>query len=135
MANRRSSAAANAACDAMAALCDGGYLRLYDGEQPPSADMALFGQQLLAELRFGTPAFAPAEQGIALANAIAEDESAERTGVATWFRVVAADGERVVWDGSVGTPEARGDLVMGAASIVAGAAVQVTAIALTERKG
>ena len=45
-----------AQCDAMVGLLSNGYLRLYSGAQPATADTAVSGQVLLAELRLGTPA-------------------------------------------------------------------------------
>ena len=43
--------------DAMVALLSNGYLRIYSGAQPATADTAVPGAQvLLAELRFNTPA-------------------------------------------------------------------------------
>lgn len=129
---KRSNAAANAACDAMAALLNNGYLRIYSGTQPATADTALSGNTLLAELRFGATAFGSAVAGVATANAITSDSSADATGTATFFRALKSDGSSVVYDGSVGTSSA--DLVLGSTSIVSGAAVAVTSLTLTENK-
>lgn len=129
---KRSNAAANAACDAMAALLNNGYLRIYSGTQPATADTALSGNTLLAELRFGATAFGSAAAGVATANAITSDSSADATGTATFFRALKSDGSSVVYDGSVGTSSA--DLVLGSTSIVSGAAVAVTSLTLTENK-
>lgn len=130
---KRSNAAANAACDAMAALANGGYLRIYDGAQPASADTPVSSQTLLAELRFADPAFAAAAAGVAAANPIASDLSADATGVASWFRVFEADGTSAVWDGSVGT--ANADLVVNSVNFQQGAHIDVTSLTLTELKG
>jgi hypothetical protein len=43
-----SNAAANAAADAACVLVNTGYLRIYDGTQPTSADTAVGAQVLLA---------------------------------------------------------------------------------------
>lgn len=130
---KRSNAAANAAADAMAALLNTGYLRIYDGTQATDADTALGAQTLLAELRFGATAFGAASAGVATANAITADSSANATGTASWFRCLKSDGTTVVYDGSVGT--ATSDLVLNTVSIVAAASVTVTALTLTESKG
>lgn len=129
---RRSNAAANAACNAMAALANNGYLRIYDGTQAATADTALGSQVLLAELRFSATAFGNAVAGVATANAIAADSSANQTGTASWFRVLGSDGTSVVYDGSVGTASA--DLILNTVAIVSGASVSVTALTLTEVK-
>lgn len=133
---KRTNTAANAACDAMAALCNTGYLRIYDSTgtgQPATADTAVTTQVLLAELRFSATAFAGAAAGVATANAITQDASANATGTATWFRALQSDGTTVVFDGSVGTASA--DLILNTVSIVTGAAVSVTSLTLTESKG
>lgn len=130
---KRSNAAANAAADAMAALCNGGYLRIYDGAQPANADTSVGSQVLLAELTFANPAFTAAVAGVATANAIQSDLTANATGVASWFRVFKADGTSAVWDGSVGV--AAADLVVNSVNFQAGARIDVTALTLTELKG
>lgn len=130
---KRSNTAANAAVDAMAVLLNTGYLRIYDGTQAVNADTALGAQVLLAELRFGATAFGGGVAGVATANAITPDSSANATGTATWFRALKSDGTTVVCDGSVGT--ATSDLILNTASIVTGASVSVTSFTLTESKG
>lgn len=129
---KRSNAAANAAVDAMAALLNNGYLRIYDQTQPTNADTAIGAQVLLAELRFGATAFGAGSAGVATANAITQDAAANATGTASWFRCLKSDGTTVVYDGSVGTSAA--DLILNTVSIVAGATVSVTALTLTETK-
>jgi hypothetical protein len=52
---RLTNAAVNAEADAFARLLDNGYLRIYSGTQPATADTALSGNTLLAELRFAEP--------------------------------------------------------------------------------
>src|SRR4051812_39464332 len=95
-----SNAAANAAADAVCALLNNGYLRLYSGTQAADADTAIGAQVLLAELRFNATAFGSAVAGVATANAITADSSADATGTATWFRALKSDGTTVVFDGS-----------------------------------
>jgi hypothetical protein len=127
-----SNASANARCDAHTALLNTGYLRIYSGTQATDADTALGAQVLLAELRFGNPAFGAASAGVATANAITQDSSADATGTATWYRCLKSDGTTAVEDGSVGTSSAN--LVLNSTSIVSGAAVQVSSFTHTESK-
>jgi hypothetical protein len=127
-----SNASANARCDAHTALLNTGYLRIYSGTQATDADTALGAQVLLAELRFGNPAFGAASAGVATANAITQDSSADATGTATWYRCLKSDGTTAVEDGSVGTSSAN--LVLNSTSIVTGAAVQVSSFTHTEAK-
>lgn len=123
-----SDASANAAADAIAVRCNGGTLKIYDGSQPANANTAVSTQTLLATLTFGSPAFGGAVAGVATANAITQDSSADATSTATWFRALTS-GAATVFDGSVGTSGAN--LNLNATSIVAGAAVSVTAFTLT----
>lgn len=116
-------AARNAQADALTRLLDGGYLRLYSGPRPASADDTPEGK-LLAELRFGAPAFEKARGGQAIATRISQATAAADTGVATWFRAVKSDGTPV-FDGSVGTSDAN--IVMNNNSIQVNAIVSISA--------
>lgn len=129
---KRTAAAANAAADAMAALCNGGTLNIYDGTQPATAGTAISTQTLLAALPLSATAFASASNGVATANSITADSSANATGTASWFRVVNSGGT-TVFDGSAGTSSA--DLVLNSTAIQSGANVSVTSLTLTESLG
>jgi hypothetical protein len=123
---------ASAAADAVCALLNNGFLRIYDGTQPSTADTAISTQVLLAELRWNATAFGAASNGVATANAITADSSADNTGTATWFRALKSDGTTVVFDGSVGT--ATSNIVLNSVAISAGAAVSVSAFTYTQSK-
>lgn len=129
---KRTNLAANTACDAMAALANSGRLKIYDGTQPATADTAVTSQVVLADLTMNATAFGSAVAGVATANAITQDSSADATGTATWFRLYKSDNSTVICDGSVGTSSA--DLVLNSVAISSGAAVSVTAFTLTENK-
>jgi hypothetical protein len=117
--------------DALAALFNNGYLRIYDGSQPSSADTAISTQNLLVELQFSNPAFGSTSGGILTANAITP-AVATQTGTATWFRTVKSDGTTVIVDGSVGTASAN--LILGTTSITTGLTVSVTSFTHTIAK-
>lgn len=93
--------AASASADAVTALCANGHMVFYGGIKPPTSDTAT-DEPPLADLRFGSPAFGLAIDGVALANPITSDGDAPATGVATWFRVYKADGVSPVFDGTLG---------------------------------
>jgi hypothetical protein len=118
-------AARNAAIDAICALVNGGYLRLYDGSQPATPADAP-GATLLAELTLNATAFQAAVNGQATANAITDDSSANAGGTATWCRVLKSDGTTAIWDGSVGT--ATANVVLNSTSISAGARVSISSM-------
>ena len=122
--------ARNTMVDALTALLNGGYFRIYDGTQPAGPDTAITTQTLLAELTLSSTAFAASSSGTAAANAITQDSSANATGTATWFRAVKSDGTTAVIDGSVGTSGCN--LNLNSVAIQSGAAVSVTSWTLTE---
>lgn len=125
-------AGVNAEADALAALLNSGYLRIYDGTQPATADTAVSTQVLLAELRFGATAFGASSAGVITANAISDDTDANNTGTATWFRALKSDGTTSVLDGNVGT--SASNLVISTTSIIQHATVSVSSFVHTVTK-
>ena len=96
-----SDVAGNAQATAFAKLCNSGYLRVYDGAQPFDADTPITSQRLLAELRFGDPAFHPPIAGALTARPMLKTSDAAGTGTATWFRCASKSGVAIL-DGTVG---------------------------------
>lgn len=125
-------AAASAAADAVVVLLNSGFLRIYDGAQPATADTAITTQVLLAELTFGNPAFGAAANGVATANALTSDPAANATGTAAWFRCLRSNGTTAVVDGTVGTSGA--DLNVSTVAVSAGVEVSVTSLTYTQSK-
>ena len=123
----------NPQADALSDLADNGYLRIYDGTQPATADTAITTQVLLAELRFNATAAPAASNGVLTFNAITQDSSANNTGTASWFRALKSDGSTVLFDGTVGTSGC--DMSIYTTSIVAGAIVGVSSFVYTVNKG
>jgi hypothetical protein len=121
----------NAKLDAITAqIGASGFLRIYDGAVPASANTALGAQVLLAELALSAT-FAPAAaSGILTANAIATDPSADATGVATFYRIFKNDGTTVIAQGSVAT--SGGDLNLNTTSLVATGPVIISSFVFTE---
>jgi hypothetical protein len=126
-----SNTAVNTEGDALATLFNNGYLRIYDGTQPSSADTAISTQSLLVELQFGSPAFGASSGGILTADGITSGV-ATGTGIAGWFRTFKSDGTTVLVDGSVGT--ASTNLILGTTSITTGLTVSVTSFTHTIAK-
>lgn len=127
-----SNAGANAAADAACALCNSGFLDIYDGAQPATADTAVGAQVKLARLTFSATAFAAAVAGVATANALGADASADATGTASWFRACTSAGA-AVFDGSVGTSGAN--LNLNTTSIAITGNVSVSSLTYTQAKG
>ena len=118
-------ATVNGQADNLAARLNGGFLRIYDGTQPATADTAISTQVLLAELTFNATAAPAAVNGLLTFNAITADSSANASGTASWFRAVSSNGTTVVMDGSVGT--ATSNLVLNSTAITILGTVSVTA--------
>jgi len=129
---RLSNATANGEADLLSDYLDSGYLRIYDGTRPATADTAVGAQVLLAELRFNNPASGAATAGVLAFSPITSDTSANASGTASWFRALRSDGTTVVFDGTVGT--ASCDCNLTATSVVAGNTVEVTAMTYTVPK-
>lgn len=108
--------AVNTEADAVAALCNGGQLKIYDGSQPATGDTAIGAQTLLVTVTLNVTAFGAAVAGVLTANAITSGV-AGASGTATWFRLFQSDGTTAMWDGSVGTADAN--LIIPSTSIVA----------------
>lgn len=125
LSTKNATATRNAQVEAVTKQLDGGFLRLYGGRRPATADEPIRDQKLLAELRFSSPAFEPAERGEARARTIIQDTSAKETGEATWFRCFKSDGVTPVFDGSVGTTDSN--IVMNNANIQINAIVSLSA--------
>jgi hypothetical protein len=124
---------ANAQANIIGDALDTGYIRIYSGTIPVSADAALSGNTLLAELRFAAAAFPAAAAGVITAGAITGDAAADATGTATFFRTFDSGGAVVKWQGTVGT--ATSDMIINSTAIQAGAAVNCSALTYTVDKG
>lgn len=125
-----STQAANAAADAVCALANGGFLDIYDGTQPATANTAITSQTKLAGLTLAATAFGAAVAGVATANAVGSDTSADATGTASWFRVWKSDHTTPVFDGTVGTSGT--DMIVATASFVAAAVISCSAFTYTQ---
>lgn len=130
--NAAASAAADAVVDLVDAGAGAGKIRIYSGTPPATADTALSGNTLLAELAMSDPAFGPASNGVATASAISNDTAADATGTATFFRVLDSNNV-VIFQGTVDTASA--DLVVNTTSFVAGAIVSISSFTYTQPKG
>ena len=128
---RLSNAAVNAQADALARRLDTGYLRIYSGTQPASADTAISSQTLLAELRFSATSAPNAVNGVLTCNSLTPDNAADATGTATWFRTLGSDGTSVVLDGSIGATGSSNNLELSTTSIVQNAQINVTSFTHT----
>lgn len=130
---RLSNATVTAKIDAMTALLNGGFLDIYSGTQPATADTAITTQVRLASLALGTPAFGAGVNGVATANPIAADTDIAATATASWYRLWKSDHVSPVADGSVGL--AGCNLNLESVALQQHGMIAVDSFALNEPKG
>jgi hypothetical protein len=130
-----STAARNAACDAVVDLVDAGtppgLLKIYQngGANPADVNAALGGATLLATLTMSNPAFGAAANGVATAGAITSDTSADATGTAHFARITNAAGTAII-QMEIGT--SGSDLNLSSTAITIGGTVAVSAYTYTQ---
>jgi hypothetical protein len=124
------SVAADAVVDRLDAGAGPGTLVIFGSACPDDADDADSGTTL-AVLTFGDPAFGSAVDGVATANAITQDSSANATGTATCFRAKDSN-SNVVFQGAITTSGGGGQIVLSSTSITAGQSVAITSLTYTQ---
>lgn len=128
-----STAARNAACDAIVDLIDGGAgagtLTIRTGA-PPATPATADSGTLLGTLTFSDPAFGSAATGVATASAITSDSSADASGDAGHFRVKDSNAV-VIMQGTAGEAADTPDMTFDEKSIVAGGVIACTSFTVT----
>jgi hypothetical protein len=128
MAYRRATATRQTVGDAEKALFNSGSFQIRTGAQPTLPDDAASGT-LLGTLTFGATAFgATNSSGVATANAITSDSSADNSGTAAHARFLTS-GAAIVADCSCG--QGSGDINFNNNVIVAGGTIAVSSMTLT----
>jgi len=126
-------ASRNAASNAIVDLVDGGagagYIEVRTGA-PPATPAAANSGTLLATLVNADPAFGDSVIGVATANAIANDSSADGSGDAGHFREFDSD-DNVVLQGTAGEAADTPNMTFADKSIVAGGVVSITSLTMT----
>ncbi len=128
-----STAARNAACNAIVDLVDAGAgagtIKVYTGAAPTNPGDAASGT-LLGTLTCSDPAFGASSTGTATASTVNPDTSADNSGTAGYFRILDSDGT-VVMQGTAGVTGDTPNLVFDNATIVAGGTIAITALTVT----
>ena len=122
-------ATVNAQASALAALCNGGKIKVYDGTQPATADTALSGQTLGVTVTFNETAFGAPSGGVLTANAITSG-TAVASITPTWARILKSDGTTTIMDVSAGASGCN--LTIGAFTL--GTVVSCTSFTHTVKK-
>jgi hypothetical protein len=132
-----STAARNAAADAIVDLLDAGSgpatIQIRSGSKPATPATAATGT-LLGTLTASDPAFGNASNGVATAGAITGDSSADATGTAGYFRVLDSNGLAIM-DGTITVTGGGGDMTLDSVSIVAGGSINITSFTVTMPAG
>jgi hypothetical protein len=128
-----STAARNAACNAIVALVDGGAgpgtIQIRTGGAPANPAAADSGT-LLGTLTMSDPAFGSSSSGTATAAAITSDTSADASGDTGHFRVKDSSGN-VIFQGTAGNSGDTPDLVFDNKSVVAGGTVSISSLTVS----
>ena len=130
MAFRLSTAARNAACDAIVDLIDPsgpGLLRVRTSTQPTNVGDAENGT-LLGTLTFSATAFGASSTGTATAASITSDTSADASGTAGHFRILTGAAAALA-DGTCG--QGSGDLSFDNSTVVAGGVIAISSLTIT----
>ena len=135
MTTKITAAAANAACTEIVNSINtggAGTLTIYGGTQPANPEAAP-GTSSLATISLNNPAFSAPSAGIAALNLAqpVEDDMAEASGDAAWFRVRNGAGTAIM-DGAVGQdPPGTAELILNTTTIDAGGPVRITSFTFT----
>lgn len=130
-----STQARNDAGDAIVDLIDqgstnpNGYMEIRTGTKPTTPQGTVVGTHL-ATMNFSLPAFGNFNNGVSLANAIADDTSVDETGVASWFRIYDRDGTAIM-DGDITETGGGGDIEFDNINFIKGGVVAITALTAT----
>jgi hypothetical protein len=131
-------AAAQAAGDAIAALFDSGYLRVYDDTgaagQPANADASLGSKVMLAELRFASTAVTSSTNGVLTFGIITGTTDIAESGTAFMYRAFKSNGTTPITDGLCGTVGSGSDLEINVLALVQHAELDVSSFTHTVPK-
>lgn len=125
---RQGTATRNAANDARAALLNSGTIQIRTGTQPTNVSDGPTGT-LLGTLTFGATAFGASSNGVATANAITSDTSADASGTAGYGSLVTSG---AVIQGDCTCGQGTGDIDFDNNVIVAGGTIAISSMTLTQ---
>lgn len=132
MAVNISTQARNDGGDAIVDLIDSGttnpngFMEIRSGAIPATPQDAATGI-LLSTVNFALPAFGNFDNGVAIANPIADDTDIDATGTANWFRIYDRDGNGVI-DGLVTLTGGGGDIEFNTIDFIKGGVVSIIAM-------
>jgi len=122
----------NAMANAATALADSGYIKIYEGTKPATADTSVGAAVLLATHTLAATAFGDASAGVCTAGAIGDEVSIDADGTPSFFRCWKANGTDELWDGTVG--ESGCDLNFDSTDWQEGGTATISAFTFTANK-
>lgn len=125
-----STAARNAACNAIVDLLDVGSANAQGTLRIGTTSMGT----TLAELNLSNPAFGNASTGVATASAISDETAAPATGTAAEYLMLDRD-LGTVWSGDVTATSGGGDIELDSTAITTNAIVSITSFTVTVPAG
>lgn len=129
MATRIATPTANAVVNAVAALMNGGSVKIYTGSPPATGDDTATGT-LLATFTLQNPAFASASGGIGAVDVTPPlNATAVADGTAGWFRALTSGGAKVL-DGLCTATGGGGDMTLTNVAVVNGQSLGITSWSL-----
>jgi len=111
-----STSCVNLQADLISSRLVSGYLDMYDGSQPATADTAITTQQLIATLRFSGSTPPSATNGTVILDLI--PDIALQDGTVTWYRCYESNHTSVVMDGNIGTVDEN--MVLSMTTVLSG---------------
>lgn len=112
-----------------------GWIKIYDGTVPATANAAATGTLLVGDGRFGATAFA-APSAVAggrriVANAMTSDAGADAGGTPTYARLLASNGTTVIAQCTVSVTGGAGEMLIDQVPIVQNAPINFTGLTIT----
>lgn len=103
-----------------------GFMEIRTGTIPATPQEAATGT-LLSTVNFSLPAFGNFDNGVGIANPIADDTDIDATGTASWFRIYDRDGNAVI-DGQITLTGGGGDMEFNTIDFIKGGVVSIIAM-------
>lgn len=105
-------------------------IRIFGGTQPVDGDTVTLANPLLAVLTLSRPSGADASAGLLTFGEIAEERSAQASGIATWARIRSAD-DAHGFDCDVTGPGLGGLIELNTTDITAGGPVRIYSVGIS----
>ena len=121
----------NALLNAFGANFNDGIINIYAGDIPATMSTSLSDAILMGSLTFINPAFRPATNAAIIAYPITACNYVLATDIATFYRILKADGTTVIEQGTVGEENSGADIILDDTSFEVGDTIEVASFIRT----